>query len=110
MGALLEMRDRAVTGNGDNGLFISGDADVIDLGSPGDPGGNDYSGNGEPLILDLRPARAASDGTIITVSHQDLMPSCLVGPGPLIGPTNLVCDGVTVFGITNANNRVELVP
>lgn len=103
------LRDTAITGNGDNALFISGDADVIDLGSPGDPGGNDFAGNGEPLILDIRPARAAPNGTIITVSHDDLLAGCLVGPGPLVGPTDLMCDGVEVLQIVFANNRVEIV-
>ena len=109
MGASFTMRDTAVIDNGDNGLFIAGDAAVIDLGTPGSPGGNDFSGNGEPLILDLRPARAAPDGTIITVSRSDAMPSCAVVAGPAVGPVDLVCNGVTVVSIVNVNNRVEIV-
>ena len=109
LGASFTMRDTAVTNNGDNGLFFFGDASVIDLGRPGSPGGNDFSGNNEPLILDLRPARAAPDGTIITVSHSDAMPTCPAVVGPQVGPIDLDCDGVTVVGINNVNNRVEMV-
>ena len=109
MGASFTMRDTDVIDNGDNGLFFAGDAAVIDLGTPDSPGGNDYSGNGEPLILDLRPARAAPDGTVITMSHGDIMPGCPLVAGPQVGPADFDCDGATVISITNGNNRVEIV-
>src|SRR5690606_36234274 len=78
MGVSFKMRNTAVTDNGDNGIFFDGDAEVIDLGTAGDPGNNDYSGNLEPLILDNRPGRAVADGTVITVSYEDTLTPCAV--------------------------------
>ena len=109
MGGSFRMRDTLVNDNGDNGLFFFGDASVIDLGTPAEPGGNDFSGNGEPLILDARPARAAPDGTVITVSHEDSMPGCPFVAGPQVGPVDLDCNGVNVISVLNVNNRVEIV-
>src|SRR5690606_4601863 len=109
MGASFTMRATTVIDNGDNGLFFFGDAATIDLGTLADPGGNDFSGNGEPLILDARPGRAAPDGTIISVSQSDIMPGCLVIAGPKVGPVDLDCNGVTVVSVLNLNNRVEVV-
>jgi hypothetical protein len=109
MGASFTMRDTAVVDNGDNGLFFHGDAVVIDLGTPSDPGGNDYSGNAEPLILDARPARVAADGTVVTLNLEDAVPGCPVVPGTTVGPADLDCNGTTVVTIVNLNNRVQNV-
>lgn len=109
LGASFTMRDTSVIDNGDNGLYFFGDAVTIDLGTPAEPGGNDFSGNGEPLILDARPGRAAPDGTIISVSQSDIMPGCPVVAGPKVGPVDLDCNGVTVVSVLNLNNRVEVV-
>jgi hypothetical protein len=109
MGASFTMRDTAVVDNGDNGLFFHGDAVVIDLGTESDPGGNDYSGNAEPLILDARPARAVPDGTVITLNLEDAVPGCPVAPGTTVGPADLDCNGTTVVTIVNLNNRVQNV-
>lgn len=108
-GASFTLRDTAVNDNGDNGLHFLGDAAVIDLGTVTDPGGNDYAGNGEPLILDERPARAAPDGTIISISHEDVLTACAVPAGPAVGPASFDCDGVNAVDIVNANNRVAFV-
>lgn len=109
MGERFSIRNTEVTGNGGVGLHFLGDAQVIDLGTASSPGGNDYTGNAEPLILDARPDRAAPDGTIITVSYQDTVEPCLVGPLPTVGPALLGCNGVTVIDITGVNNRVHVI-
>lgn len=109
MGERFSMRNTEVAGNGGVGLHFLGDALVIDLGTATSPGGNDYTGNAEPLILDARPDRAAPDGTIITVSYQDSVAPCVVGPLPTVGPAVLGCNGVTVIDITGVNNRVQVI-
>ncbi len=109
MGVSFKMRNTAVIDNGDNGIFFDGDAEVIDLGTAGDPGNNDYSGNSEPLILDNRPGRAVADGTIITVSYEDTLTPCAVAMTPFVGPVTLTCAGLNSITISNANNRVHVV-
>lgn len=109
MGVSFKMRNTAVIDNGDNGIFFDGDAEVIDLGTSDDPGNNDYSGNGEPLILDNRLGRPVADGTIITVSYEDTLAPCLVANVPSVGPVNMSCGGINVITISNANNRVHVM-
>lgn len=108
MGERIRIRDTAIVNNGDNGILLLGDALEIDLGTAADPGGNDYSGNDEPLILDARPARPAADGTVITISYADTLSPCLTVAQPVIGPAAMGCGGVTAISILNANNRVEV--
>ncbi len=109
LGARFSVRDTEIIDNGDNGILISGDALVIDLGTFNDPGGNRYVGNAEPYILDNRPDRFAADGTVITVSYFDTLFPCVGTIGMAVGPVTLSCNGVNVIGILHNFNRVEVI-
>lgn len=108
LGDTLTMRDTAVIGNGGSALVILGDAQTIDFGTAANPGGNDFSDNAEPLIADARPDRAVPDGTVITLSQPDIFVGCPVPVGPLVGPEQILCDGVMVLEIAGVNNRVQV--
>jgi hypothetical protein len=94
----------------DEAVRIEGDPGVVDFGTVGSPGGNAFAASGWPQIVDARPARAAPDGTIITVSSVGLLPAaCIASVDPYVGPASLVCGPNPVFAIVNANQRLQLV-
>ncbi len=109
MGNSFKMRNTSVIDNGDSGLYFGGDADVIDLGTSSEPGNNDYSGNVAPHIVDNRPARAAPDGTVISISASDVSFGCAVTTELMTGPDTLDCNLETIISISKANNRINVV-
>lgn len=110
MGSAFTMRDTAVTDNFSHGVLFVGDAGVIDMGTGADPGGNTFSGNAFPQVSDARPARAAADGTVVTVNRVGLFDDgCPLQATPYVGPVDVDCLGDTVVSIANANNRVHVI-
>lgn len=109
MGARLHMRDTQVSDNFSHGLLFTGDATTIDMGNASEEGGNTFQGNANPQIHDARPARAAADGTIISVSRAGLVPDgCPATDGTYVGPDTITCGADDIVVIANANNRLEL--
>lgn len=92
-GGILTARDSSFSSNGGAGLYFEGQLDLADLGRLGDPARNVIAGNGAWQVDDSRPARAATDGTQITITLEDLFPDVACTPFPVtyVGPTSIVC-------------------
>jgi len=103
-----------VSSNQSYGILIGADGDIIDLGTPGSPGGNVLTGNVSYALFDQRPARPAADGTVVTVSYSDIVSDEVACAGALpvgvyTGPVAVDCLGEWILFVQDANNRVEVV-
>lgn len=98
----LSLRDSVLQGNGDSGLRVEGDPQLVDLGGLLDQGGNELAGNLPYQLHDAREARDDLFGVEITLSSsslQGLVPDADIVVGPITQGD--------LYRIEGANQRIQ---
>lgn len=98
----LSLRGSVLQGNGDSGLRVEGDPQLVDLGGLLDVGGNELSGNLPYQLHDAREGRDDLLGVEITLSATSLQ-GVTPEPDVVVGP---VAEGDLYF-IEGTNQRMQ---
>jgi len=109
-GGELFVRGTTIQANAFQGVGVSGDPAVVDLGADGEASGNRLEGNGIYQLQDGRPSRPAADGPVITVDVNAVIPAgCIMAIETYHGPYTYSCGGVDAFSIGGTNQRIRVV-
>lgn len=108
-GKSLKLRGSSSRDNGDFGVYVAGEPELIDLGTFAEPGNNDLDGNGpngtSGHLMDARSARPTVENPIIFTVSATRIGGVLPEPDVYVGP---YFNNDVGFSILEANRVVQI--
>lgn len=110
---IIKVRNTRIENNARDGILFRYSLDTIDFGTTSEPGGNTILNNGQDTtgdyweLHDIRAARIASDGSIISFIGNTIVDESFASDGVQTGPDFFELGSSKYWKIDNTNNRIK---